>query len=796
MRIILLIIALMNILCLSVEAQTYDVFNSSNGFVDDYISSLYVDSNGTLWIGTYNNGIYTYANDEFTHYDEDEYDLLTGRAKAFAEDSEGNLWIGFYHTSQGGVMMYDGEEFVSKYSTSDSISIGRVLDIQIDTSANNELIIYEGVNYNNKRRLNIIRNDSLLNYEFGNLSGIGSTTHEKEGNVLKTLSGDYWITHGTKGLYKLEGDTLIRKTKPNDGGIFNENQLHANNILQDDDGNLWIGVMDRGLIYSPENVDHRWYWYTMKGNIWFNMINNILPAAQARYFNKGPNGHIWFSTLDYYPWMDTGAGSLYLNTFYDGNLISLELEDESLNEFVGVITSDAEDNVWVGLDSSLLRVSNIPFEEYDEPIDTMLVIDTLNINIDTTSIEGATITYYNETNGFVSEGQRAIFIDQEGMLWAAIENEIYTYSEDTFKLFRFYSNGLYDKNNLEGIIYDFDEDSQGNIWITMDSQGYLRGGIYKYDGENIHIEYVYENGDLLTPEPRVVFVDTLNNNELWVGYYDISEEDSGLQIFKEDTVINYASPFTDTPDLYRIKDIKRVNSESVAIVNENLPLCELNNDGEFYQHALPSEVNYIQNVAIGGEHDLWLSGNKLSYYNGNEWNYYSNYLSAPESANHVYIDSEEATWVVTSDQLYRRQDNMWNEIYSFPNISGGKKIIEDHEKNLWITDPNGLIKISNLIDPIVIEPEPEDTTDVHNLSLKNNFIKCYPNPTYDELIIELKYAQKADYMISDINGNLLQSGQLNRPKNRINVAHLNAGVYNLAIVRDKDLINQKIVILD
>ncbi len=375
MKKILLIIALMNILCLSIAAQTYDVFNSSNGFVDDYISSLYVDSNGALWIGTYNNGIYTYANDEFTHYDEDEYDLLTGRAKAFAEDSEGNLWIGFYHTSQGGVMMYDGNLFEATHTPSDSVSIGRVVDL--DISSDDKLLVYESPNLYNYATLNIIKGDSIASYSFAN------TTSQiiSEGDLVETVNGEIWLSAGWGGLYELVGDTVLLQEPPF-GFTYEEEYMGVYSLLKAADGNVWITEGLSGIVVTNDDYSF-WTSFFFEQND--QSYIGVLPGYLSYHICENKDEQIWFTSLDYYNVYLGGWSNMYLNTFHEGHLLTFDIFEDMEAKDYGLVASDHDQNVWVSTEVGLMRLSNIPLEIPVDTTTTTLPEDTLSTPIDSST---------------------------------------------------------------------------------------------------------------------------------------------------------------------------------------------------------------------------------------------------------------------------------------------------------------------------------------------------------------------------------------------------------------------------
>jgi len=79
-----------------------------HSLADSYILSLFEDSQGILWVGTYNGGLNRYdrENDKFisyTHKDSDPHSLSSNHVLCICEGRKGFLWIG----TQDGLNRFD-----------------------------------------------------------------------------------------------------------------------------------------------------------------------------------------------------------------------------------------------------------------------------------------------------------------------------------------------------------------------------------------------------------------------------------------------------------------------------------------------------------------------------------------------------------------------------------------------------------------------------------------------------------------------------------------------------------------
>ncbi|MCX6328658.1 MAG: hypothetical protein NTZ85_03955 [Bacteroidia bacterium] len=87
-----------------------------------YITSVKEASDGTIWIGTYNQGYYLYYGSLFLH------STIREDIFAFEEDSKGNFWLG----ASFGLAKFDGTKW-SYINTSNGLPDGEVTKLFIDS---------------------------------------------------------------------------------------------------------------------------------------------------------------------------------------------------------------------------------------------------------------------------------------------------------------------------------------------------------------------------------------------------------------------------------------------------------------------------------------------------------------------------------------------------------------------------------------------------------------------------------------------------------------------------------------
>ncbi len=82
-----------------------------------------------------------------------------------------------------------------------------------------------------------------------------------------------------------------------------------------------------------------------------------------------------------------------------------------------------------------------------------------------------------------------------------------------------------------------------------------------------------------------------------------------------------------------------------------------------------------------------------------------------------------------------------------------------------------------------------------NKEIQNKIaVNVFPNPTKDVLNVELPDAQNAQLTLVDINGRVLLIKQLTEKSNKINIAHLSKGIYNVQIQANGQSVSKKIAV--
>jgi signal transduction histidine kinase/ligand-binding sensor domain-containing protein/DNA-binding response OmpR family regulator len=269
-------------------------FNSTNknAIGDDYIQFITEARNGTLWIGTFVNGLvnFNYKTGSFSQYKEETGNPKTlsyNDVRYIVEDEKNNLWIA---TWGGGLNYFNTttNEFKSykrKNGISNSISNDNVISLQKDKTS-----IWIGT-FGGGLNLFDIKTNQFKVFKSED-KDINSISSDYIYSVLKDSKGNVWIgTAGeginlldkkTKKINRFDADQDIRYQtvtaiiEDNNGliwfstkqGIFNYNysikkfknfsnlkeDYHINSCFKDENGLLYFGCSKGVITFNPKKL--------------------------------------------------------------------------------------------------------------------------------------------------------------------------------------------------------------------------------------------------------------------------------------------------------------------------------------------------------------------------------------------------------------------------------------------------------------------------------------------------------------------------------------------------------------
>lgn len=360
--------------------------NKSKGLYDESIRNIALDREGNLLIGTKETGLFIFKGFQLVSYGKNE-GLLNEQTKAIQQDEKGDFWIGtgagisvftnsnnklalkqqfneknglFYldvnfikkdrnnalwiGTWGGGVLQYNAKNnrFESNYRINAFMSQPLITALEIDKSNN----------------LWIGTTDGLVYYEINNqLADRLSQSNGLAGNDISALYTDknnvLWVGAKDNGLTKIDGATIQK--------IKLEKQFTAKCIIEDAEGNLWIGTDGKGILVFDGNK-----------------IINEITVADGMLSN-----YISFINIDNEQniWIGTNKG---LNKF-DKNLKQFFTYDSKMG-YKGIESKqnatykDNEGNLWFGTIEGLIHL-NKKYEQQNQ-LEPITFISKLMVNLE------------------------------------------------------------------------------------------------------------------------------------------------------------------------------------------------------------------------------------------------------------------------------------------------------------------------------------------------------------------------------------------------------------------------------
>ena len=234
-------------------------YTNNTGLPDHFITALYVDRSGKLWVGTYEGGISVFNGKSFSNLST-EQGLVHKTVWYFLEDNAGVMWI----ATRGGLSRYDGENFVN-FTTQQGLPDNKLSAVIQDKKGN--IIVGSwggGISIIKKERLEDLQSSEGKQIEpiFENFSTTQGLANDVVYQILEDYNGN--IVIGTnKGFTILKGGIASERGKIVQDGveIYNEKtgypikDISNNQSMHIDNyGNIWAGTVDKLVRFDYSSI--------------------------------------------------------------------------------------------------------------------------------------------------------------------------------------------------------------------------------------------------------------------------------------------------------------------------------------------------------------------------------------------------------------------------------------------------------------------------------------------------------------------------------------------------------------
>ena len=550
-------------LCMSAIAQqnvmTFNRLTTEMGLSNGDVRCISQDHYGYLWIGT-TDGLNRYNGIEFEVFKNDKKDttsLSNSYINYLYEDKKNNLWISTF----GGLCRYDPKKnnferirFVDDHGkvfttlvncivedNSSNLWIG-TLNGLFKFDRNKKLFLRSTDNHNNKL---VTSNCTFICID--KLGAVWTTLDDgKNVDIFKLNPETKEFTSYTSHhpINKISNNTAIRLMADNDNNIWvgyysggidvineknktiqyyrsvpnDKNSLSSgfiNSIIQDIDGNIYIGTRNGLNIYDPQKKSFR--------NFKSSESDKSLIGNEVTCLYASPQGTVWIGC-----W---GSGvSIYdkrLNRF--AHFKQDKDPKKTLNGTSVTSFAEAKDGrIWISTDGGGLNLFS-PIDENFTPVSgTEKLTNNKILSLEKDHSEGLwTGMWEGGLNYFKTEENR-IFLKQKYNYL----DELNAKSNSVFKIYCDRNNDVYvatfsagaykfdtKTNNFKQIISKYSvlnifRDSEDKIWFATLGNGLLRIDPQKGDTD-VFITNPKDTTSLSSPTVNIVFEDS--KKRIWVG---------------------------------------------------------------------------------------------------------------------------------------------------------------------------------------------------------------------------------------------------------------------------------------
>jgi len=462
-----------------------NVFHISNGLVDEEITSVLCQNNGTVWVGS-KSGLISFNGSDFSYYTIG-FDNNSNHIRSLLIDYEENLWIGthsgLYKYRGKGFTVYD-RQYISGSPFIYQITRDVNQNLWFGTENNGAFKFSNGFfkNYSVKQGLLDNKVAAILATDdgavwFGTEKGISILKNEKVENLsfsssfkqqapincfYKDSKNVIWVG-GQNGLcaMKKNGNSYIATYYKLPVQTTEKEGYAVWSIIEDNKGSIWVGTYLEGV-------------YKLEGETFKRQaISSPEPMATALDLCKDNVGNLYAATMN---------GVMMFNP--EKHTYKLVSEKEGLSsELVYAIGITKDNNyLWAGTNQGVNRI-DLKKLKYD-------FIDILK---------------YNKNDGFsgVESNSHGIFEDTDSSIWFGTVNGLIKYSPKEF-----IANDNLSKTSIT------------NIKLGYDDTLLVNNSVLPYSLNNISF---YFDGICLTAPEKVLYSYKLENyDKEWSPYTDIN----------------------------------------------------------------------------------------------------------------------------------------------------------------------------------------------------------------------------------------------------------------------------------
>ncbi|MFI5219112.1 MAG: two-component regulator propeller domain-containing protein [Bacteroidia bacterium] len=550
----------------------------------NFITSLLVDNNGWLWVGTQNHGLNLFIPEKkkFRHF-------FAGGESSFShdnitkiyEDFDGNIWVG---TSKGFCRtIINGNDPATANITFKNYKLAATgagegepfINSFYSTITNNLWVCTRNGLYNIS-----FRNDTVSKIEYFSTENNSGLSDYDVRDITQDSQGIFWIATANGLNYISSELKIIDLFKKDDLWRKKLNSGFIGHLKTDVNGNLWIGTAGGGLYklshqYLNKDVNPSDLEKINLGNE--RLTSEIFSIAE----DKINPGMMWIGTF---------AGGSYKLVPILKNFYSDHLEENGIpSPVVTSVIKDKNSLIWIGTQNGLIR-QNKSAGQYD------------------VFLSGKNLT------GPVGNYISSVVEDNSGTIWVSTEMGIHRIenAKSPHPSFKLYPA---DKEHEKKFIRSVYLDNNNNLFLIY------RTDVFKYNKQKDTFEKFTLFADSIIGNKKgnsitSVLIDRLNN--CWIGTM------MGLMVFREHNGSEFNWTKYETY-YHNLDDTNTLRSQNIQSMMEDIKgnIWLSTSNGLTKAHVIEGKIkftnysteNKIKNNTVYGTVEdkdsghLWLSTN-------------------------------------------------------------------------------------------------------------------------------------------------------------------------------------------
>ncbi|MBK3515946.1 ligand-binding sensor domain-containing protein [Carboxylicivirga marina] len=450
------------------ENNTFEVFNTSNGLSNAFITSLAIEKN-VMWVGTYGGGVNLLNMDSNSILKIRQLDNVLGEEEVLDIVIDQNKFVWMAIQDKGLCRFNQYDKQCKQFYGSNDIKGFHENDTPRDLVLDNKNRIWFTSN-----RSGLFCYDqtipSFFNYKLNQSEKVGVNSCSLSTILIDDID-NLWVGSYRQGLSicKMQQDNIIHLDSDDYGNSSMRNN-DVNSIFEDSDGDIWLAT-ENGLSRLDGDFNNTRTYTTIDGLV----DNTIMTISEI-------NNELWLGTY-------AGGINIFnkeLNVFRSFETNQDQLPSLS-SDFVRTIYKDSKGLIWIGTIRGGINVYNPKTQEivvYAYSSDKIKPVSSNNIfsfiedkdGSIYVATNGGGVMRYNrkkdeftafmfrpfDDNSLSNNMVRCQLIDSKGVYWAGSDYGLNEFNPNGEIFTSYYKEDGLASNSIVGLT----EDDHQNLWIT------------------------------------------------------------------------------------------------------------------------------------------------------------------------------------------------------------------------------------------------------------------------------------------------------------------------------------------